>query len=374
MNIIYLTTHIYERDFDSYFGKGIAMPNPAGQNFHGKMIRSLALKEDIRVYSLPPAVFQINKTRRFPSPEGVAYAYVGSSSNRYIRALCAPSAATKLIVKENRNSPDTVILYDPLNLTLSKIANKVAKKLRCKRVAILTDDIANITGVSDAYQKKIKALTATADGAVSLTDGLLLSYGLSHKPHYVQPFLVEEADVEPKKLKRPYIYYGGALFEKDGTKDLIEAYLDTRPNLDLVISGHGLMEQEVAMAAKSEKRIHFLGQIPKQEHYSYIAGAALCINPRRYRKQLDDNAVPSKVMEYLCFGKCIASTLSTPIKEKYGKDIVWIEDDLKQFLSNHLDENKKLVRMKKNTASAKILSEYGLRKTGANLHRFLTSF
>lgn len=373
MNLIYLTTHIYDRDFDGYYGKGIVMPNPAGQNYHGKLIRSLVQKDDVSVYSLPPAVFGITKTKKFPSPEGVSYTYLGTSQNRYLRALFAPKALSKLIVKEHKGRGNTIVLYDSLNLTLGKVAKAVAKKLNAKRIAILTDGIHNITGVSPSYQNRIMRLVSSSNASIALTRGLVDTYRLTNKPSYVQPILVEEEEITPKKLKRPYIYYGGALFEKDGTKDLLEAYLSTEPNLDLVISGHGQMELEVAKAAKEHKRITYLGQISKGEHYSYIAGASICINPRRYNKALDDNAVPSKVMEYLTYGKAVASTLSTPIKDKYPKDITWIEGDLTDFFKAHLDEQGKLIRLKKNTASNKDLTEFGIKKTGQNLHRFLAS-
>ena len=370
MSVLYLTTHVQEDDFASKYGKVASMPNPAGENFHGKVLRALALVEDVHCYSLvPPALGKLPRND-FESDD-IHYTYVYSLKNRYARALLTHRQLVKKIEKEAPKGERFIILYDALNLNLSRAAKCLSKSLHAPRIPVLTDEIRNITGVPGYYADRIHTLNADADASIALTEGLADCYVLKEKPHYVQPVFVEEQSVEPKKRERPYIYYGGALFVKDGTKDLIDCYKALHMDYDLVISGHGQYESEVEKAAKEIPGIVYLGQISKEEHYSYIAGASLAINPRHYNRDLDALAVPSKVMEYLCFAPVIASTHSTPLQEEFGEAINWISGDLESFLKAHLDEDGKFVKLCQNDAKSLILEKFGKQKTAFNLQRFL---
>ncbi|MCR5348569.1 MAG: glycosyltransferase [Bacilli bacterium] len=373
MTVLYLTTHVLDDHFEQACHRISSLPNPAGQNFHGKLIRSLATALNVRVYSFVPASLSYLGNATTVLHERLSYTYLQGPKNRYLRGLFFPSLAYKRILQSLNEDPASCLLYDPLNQTIAKVAEKLSKKLNCPRYAILTDDIENITGVSPSFCAGIKKKAKTADGSIALTKGLVKTYGLEERPSFIQPFLTEASESSPKKRSRPYIYYGGALFEKDGTKDLLEWFQRAHPNYDLLLSGHGAMEEEVRRVATGDPHIEFLGQISKQEHYAYIQGCALAINPRHYNKRLDDNAVPSKVMEYLSFAPFVASTLSTPIHDEFEKDVNWINGDLDTFFQNHLDENGNLVELLPNQACKTILKEYGPKETGLRLKTFLTS-
>lgn len=370
MTVLYLTSHVLEEDFSSRYGVVAHMPNPAGQNFHGKVLRALSLVEDVHACCLVPQALGRFERDDFEQ-DGIHYAYFYGPSNRYLRALTLPGTMAKHIASKHSKDKQPVILYDALSATLSLAARKLSQKLHAPRIPILTDEIANITGATESFVKRIHSLNAEADASIALTQGLVESYGLASKPHFIQPAFVEEEPVPPKQSDRPYLYYGGALFIKDGTKDLIEAYQELRPDYDLVISGHGNYEKETEEASRNIPGIHYLGQISKQKHFQYIAGSALCLNPRHYNPKLDACAVPSKVMEYLVYGDYIVSTLSTPLREEFGASINWIEGDFKTFLKAHLNQQGKLINLTKNDAKKSIVEQYGQQKSALNLQRFL---
>lgn len=366
MNILYLTSHILDADFASL--KGEKKPNPAGQNFHGKVIRALGEEDQVHVYSLLSSLTAGLEEKNFQEEEHISYSYIRGPKNRYLRALCLPGSLSKHIAKANKEHQDNIVIYDSLSATLGLIAKKLSKKLHCPRVAILTDEINNITGVDPKISERIHRIVKESDASIALTEGLVRSYELHDKPSYIQPIFVEEVPITPVERERPYIYYGGALFVKDGTEDLLEAYPRFSKDYDLIISGHGPMEKEVQEAADKEKGILFLGQISKEEHYAYIAGSAIAVNPRHYNPGLDATAVPSKVMEYLTYGKVVVSSLSTPIQKEFGKDIHWITSDLEEFLNTH-----ELSKLTPSNAKEKILSLYGRESSGKALHGFLIS-
>ena len=49
MKVIYLTTHVEESDFLRLVSRAKTAPNPAGQNFHGKIIAALSKYGQVKV-------------------------------------------------------------------------------------------------------------------------------------------------------------------------------------------------------------------------------------------------------------------------------------------------------------------------------------
>ena len=369
MKILYFTTHIRDEDFVRLKGP---KPNPAGQNFHGRLIQALAEEDEVYAYCALPYHLE-NKSRLIIHEQGkITYSYLNPPAGRFSRALFYPTMLSATANHDHLKSKDAVILYDVLNRSCAKAAIKTGATLGLPTVAILTDEIGNITGVSPSYVRAIHKLARHSFHCIALTEGLVESYDFEDDPHYVQPLVVEDHPVKPVRRPKPYIYYGGALYEKDGIGDLIDAYNALRPDYDLVLAGHGPYANKIEEAAKANPRIAFLGQVKKSEHESLIAGASLCINPRRYNAELDELAVPSKVMEYLCYGHFIASTLSTPIKNAYGEHVNWMEGDILSFLKAHLDENGHFANLSQNSAQKAIVNEFGPVKTGKRIHEFLT--
>ena len=175
--------------------------------------------------------------------------------------------------------------------------------------------------------------------------------------------------------RAPGLYHNTAVvFEKDGTKNLIEAFEKLPLSYDLILTGHGHYEPQAIEAAKKNSNIIFLGQVDKITHYSLIRGSTLAINPRHYRKELDERAVPSKVMEYLTYGNCVVSTLSTPIKESFPDDINWFEGSLIEFLQSHLDSEGNLVNLKENHAQKRVIELFGEEESARVLREFLMNF
>ncbi len=366
MRIAYFTSHVYGPDFVSapLLGK---RPNPAGQNFHEKVIKALARFATVDVYSYVP--LSLDLPEKDFEVESVHYHYVKTSGNKFARAFAGPS---KLARRATEDKYDAVF-FDSLNRSAAKAALMVASRKNAPSIAILTDHPKNITGLSDAYIKSLLLLSGKASASFALTQDLVEGFGLAERPHLVQSIIIEKESVKPYAHPRPYIYYGGALFVKDGLSDLVGAYLDLQPDYDLLLAGHGPYEKEIEKIVKDHPSIVFLGQVSKADHLALSAGSSLAINPRRYNKSLDDYAVPSKVMEYLCYAPYVASTKTSGISNAFPSDVNWITGDLKAFLQSHLDGDGKFVSLIENAAKDRIESLFGIGKTSANLQEFLTN-
>ena len=381
MRIFYLSNAIEESDFALLNAKATRKPNPAGQNFHNKLIHALAEFGQTEAYSLIPNQEGWVKAKSFDPYGPLRVTYLEGSGGKFSRFLFLPKNIAKKIKSD---FPDLgkkdVVLYDSLNLTLAKAAKELSNKFGLKRVAILTDNPHNISGTKKAYQKTCLSLSSDADGYFSLTEGLLNLFNKNGSPSLIKMGIVDEISPCQSPLSVPYMYYGGALFVKDGTKALVDSYLLAKPDIDLVIAGHGPYETILKEKCKLSKRIHFVGQLAKKDHYAYLKNAVLLVNPRLYNEKLDEVSVPSKVLEYLASGSTILSTPSTPILERYEGSINVLENNgedptpaLMKFYKEHIGKNGVLTYVKPNIAQAAVKKELGPYAVGKELYDFLTS-
>ena len=381
MRIFYLSNALEESDFALLNAKAVLKPNPAGQNFHNKLLHALAGFVQTEAYSLIPNQEGWLEAKTFDPYGPLRVHYLDSRGNKVYRFLTLPK---KIAEKIKSDFPDLgegdFVLYDSLNIALAKAAKVLSKKYGVKRVAILTDDPHNISGTKRTYQRTCVSLSSNADGYFALTKGLVSLFNKKEAPALVKMGLVEDIPACPSPLGTPYIYYGGALFVKDGTKALIDSYLVARPNIDLVIAGHGPYETILKEKCKLNRRVHFVGQLSKQEHYAYIKNAALLINPRIYSKKLDEVSVPSKVLEYLASGSTILSTPTTPILETYENSINVLPNSgedptasLVKFYKEHIGKDGVITKVKPNMSPSSIKKDLGSYAVGKALVDFLTS-
>ena len=328
--------------------KGIRR-NPASQNFYYRLSKALSTQcEVLHISSSPVDV----------TDDGFIYNLEEASS------------------KIRENSIKTLI-FDSLSIKLTRLALSVRKQTGVKIIAVCTDNPSNISDIPFYYPFACKFFARKADGYFCLTKGLNALFNPKGKPVYYQLGILDEDEIKPHQSDRPYLYFGGALYERYGVLDLIEVYEELHPNFDLIVSGHGPLES--LLKQKSSKSLQFLGEISKNEHLSYVAGAVATINPRRFDAKLDPYSVPSKVLEYLTFSNAVISTASTSLMDSYGEEINWIEGEdskaaLLAFFKEHLDDQGNLIGLKPNHAQALVRSELGSLKTGKAIFEFINTY
>lgn len=373
MNILYFTTSLKDEDYTALLNEGYALTNPSNQNFHSKLIQALSLNDKVQVLSYYGIPYD---EKTLVSSDN--YHYVFHSTNPFLKWMDGKDD----LVKEGRkfaDEKDNIILFDSLNVTLGKAALKLAKELHCPALAILTDNPENLAKTPYLFRKCVKDNVLMSDGALALSTGLLKSFGLMDKPHSVFEGLVEEFP-EGRAIfpAQSYVYFGGALLARYGINDLLEAYLKTEPSYDLVIAGHTADQEDIARIEKANPRVKFIGQVSKQENYILEKNASLLVNPRPYEEKLDQESIPSKMLEYLASGTPIVSFKHTTLQALFPDDVNWLEGSgekaLEAFFSAHLDAKKEWINLKANHSHEKLYSHYSLMAIGKLLHDFLANF
>ncbi len=350
MRIAYLSVALGQEDFLSLS----PAPNPAGQNFHLNLIHGLAETEEVTAYAYAP------QAKRKPISKNLAFVYLVRQGNVFNEA--------KLIASIVNNKNYDLVIYDSLVLPFAL----AAKHFESPSIAILTDNPANISHIKWSYNYLIKKANKQADGYFALTKGLNALFNKKRRPFLIEKGCVDVGD--PKPIKRPpYLYFAGALFERYGVKDLVEAYHRFEPNLDLVIAGHGDMDEEL----KRDSKIHYLGQVSKEENYSYILGADAVINPRPVDPKLDPYCVPSKLLEYFCLADHVVSTPCPELSEEEMGNATILKPSLGDptglysFFKNHLDAKKNLINLHKNYAKADFMIRYSPKSVAEKLRTLM---
>lgn len=94
-----------------------------------------------------------------------------------------------------------------------------------------------------------------------------------------------------------YLFYSGAISEIKGVKLLLDNFKNNHYDCALLLAGNGPKFEEYKATYESNN-IHFLGQLPRAELFSYIGGALAVIVPSRYYENF-----PYSVVEAMAHGK-----------------------------------------------------------------------
>lgn len=376
MRILYLTTAMSEKYFNEYCKNARIKPNPSNQNFHLKLIKSLATQFNVEVISLRPFSskmfdeYTLEETYR--REDDLTFYYVKESSSLLDRALFLErdivSFASDLI------EDDTIIVVDTLNEHLLRSALKIREKFKTLIVGVLSDNPANITGISKHYVRAINSNICDMDGYIALTDGLNALFNKKNKPFYKLNGLVD--NYRPfDKQEENYYFFGGALYERYGVLDMIEAFSKSSVKEKLVIAGHGELEPTIREISLKNAQIKFLGTVSKETMYSYEQHAIACINPRRYDDRLDKESIPSKVLEYAGNKALIISTISKELQNVFNDSVIWVSERRKLVEAINFVAKLKIAQRHEyaNSAYEIATTQYSISERGKHLFAFISS-
>lgn len=383
MNIIVFTSAMIDEDFNKYQQEANIKPNPSNQNFYSKLIKALSYKNNVAVVSHRPFVkgmFDDDILQRKESSDGVIkYFYTQLETTRSYKMFdeideiaAAGEKAMATFITEN-----VTVVVDTLRINLVKGAIKFARKHNAKIVGVLTDNPANLSFSRRSYTKNVYKNAARLDGFLTLSNGLLRAFKVGHKPNYVFEGLVDETESFKKMPIGNYYFFGGSLYERYGVKRLIQAFIESNIPEKLVIAGNGPLREYLFNNTESNSRILYLSQLPKNEVYGLEQNAIANINPRPFNKKLDEESVPSKLLEYLASGVPTISTIHSKLYDIFKDDVFWIKDDsqdgirktLNKFVLTDIEELKK----RATSARVKVYEIYGVKNQGERITYFLTS-
>ena len=380
MNIIIFSSAMKEQDFALYQEQAKLKPNPSNQNFYYKLIKALAINNNVSVVSHRPLVkgmFRKNYLESDTVSDGkIKFYYTNNRCDKVFKLLREKSTIIKTARQaiEDFMSEDFVIVTDTLRLNLLKAAKKVAKLYGAKIIGMLTDNPFNLSSGSPFMKKYLVEQASNLDGYLSLTNGLVEVYN-SSKPSYVFEGLVcEESDGKKDPIFN-YFYFGGSLYERYGVKTLVDAFHKSNVKNKLVLAGSGPLAEYIEQMAEDDYRILYLSQLSKEKNIAYMRNSIANINPRPLDPKMDNESVPSKLLEYLSIGTPVISTKFPKLFSTFKDDITWIEgnsvEDMKYALEHYEVPNQEEYLKKAATARRKVFEFYGLNVQAESIDHFL---
>ena len=382
-NILLLSSVMIESEFAKYQSDANIKPNPSNQNFYARLLKALSLKYNVSVISHRPFVKGMFKDKYLMSSMSIDgrnhfyYTHVGCSKvyKLFKEAKCIDDLVESAIIDFNSN--DFVVIVDVLRYGLLKAALRIKNKYHVPVIGMLTDNPANISKASKSYVKHILNNASDLDGYLALTDGLVKVFNKNNKPSYVFEGLVDEQINCKNDPIDNFYFFGGSLYERYGVKTLIDAFKDSSIKDKLLIAGRGPLYKYLFDLEKKDSRILYLYQIPKEKVYSYEKRAIANINPRPLNEKMDNESIPSKLLEYLASGKPTISTKHPKLYEIFKDEVFWIEDSSKEGIKNALEDfvntdYDKLIKMA-STALVKVYELYGVNVQGQAIAHFIDS-
>ena len=381
MNILVFSSAMRESDFALYQEEAKIKPNPSNQNFYYKLIKALAINNNVSVVSHRPLVkgmFKRGYLERDTMMDGnIKFYYTLNRCEKTFKLFQEKQSIEKSAKQEIEDfmSEDFIIITDTLRLNLLKAAKKIAKQYDVKIVGMLTDNPFNLSSGSPFIKKTLVNQASDLDGYLSLTNGLVEIYN-DNAPSYVFEGLVMEESEGKKDPIFNYFYFGGSLYERYGVKNLVDAFHNSNIKAKLVIAGSGPLDSYIEQLANDDYRILYLSQLSKEKNIAYMRNSIANINPRPLDPKMDNESVPSKLLEYLSIGTPVISTKFPRLFSTFKDDIHWIEgntvDSMKIALESYNIANQEEYLKKAATARRKVFEFYGLNVQAESIDHFLT--
>lgn len=215
---------------------------------------------------------------------------------------------------------------------------------------IVCDIIADLPAMTNLSSKKSALLKAyiehsakQSQDAINCVDCfVLLTKQMAEYLKVDKPFCVMEGISSPESKGTAYrlqnkktILYTGTLHKKFGIMNLVEAFQQIKDmDYELVICGVGDSEDAIKEAAQKDKRIRFLGKLPREQVLAWQSKATVLVNPRQNNEEFTKYSFPSKTMEYLSSGVPLVAYKLDGIPDEYDPYIFYVNENSISCLAN----------------------------------------
>lgn len=138
------------------------------------------------------------------------------------------------------------------------------------------------------------------------------------------------------KVEKKIILYSGNITKLTGIVEFAELFNEMQDrNIELHIYGKG-DNKFLNLLSEQNDNIKLFGFVNDETLEEAMNNAWIFVNPRSLSEEASQNTFPSKILEYLRYGKPIISTKSPGISNKYDKFLYY-------YISNDLSSLKNII-------------------------------
>jgi len=340
--VLVLGFHVGEAYFERY-SAGDAFPQVAAYKLESRFIEALRLA-GLRVDTLATiAVSTFPRVKRIWLP---AASLAGNGQGeRCVMPLINLPVIKMLgrcigsfigLLRMGRNA-DAVCVYAAHSPNL--IAAYLYSKLSGKPYFVYVPDLPSFMDVALGrgrllrLLKKLDAsllsgLLASANGLVVISQPMVEDHPVwRHRPYMVlegisAPSTAAVAAEPGKKM----IFYAGGVNRSYGIVELVEGFLRSGIDYELVLCGRGDLEDYLADVGVRHASVKYLGFVPPEKAAQLQAGASLLVLTRNPAERYTRYSFPSKLIEYMSAGIPVLTTRLAGIPDEYFEFLNIIEE------------------------------------------------
>ena len=134
----------------------------------------------------------------------------------------------------------------------------------------------------------------------------------------------------------PKLLFSSTLDAQRGVNVLLEALKYTDADFNLKITGRGDMEE--AVKACKDPRVQFLGYLDYETYQKELEQTDICINAQLAQHEFAEFSFPSKIFEYLSYGKLVVSSDMADVEEGLGGAVLVYHEDSPKQLAAAIEE------------------------------------
>jgi len=255
--------------------------------------------------------------------------------------------------REHKKEPRAVVFY---NYRLETALPAILFKL-LYRVPLIVEYEDGIYAVTETNKHYKKLSVAVEKFANKLLDGAVLVTSVLKKRVSTDNYtVVRGGTVHPSRLKpvrevdlgtdeRPFrMVYSGRLDYDRGIEILLDAlpYVNTGRKLELDITGYGPLEDKLKQFIQSHQnpqiKITFHGFLDDHDYAQLMETADLFVNTQREKISFSECSFPSKVVEYIKYGKLVLTSGVSDINVINQNMFVTYDNDDPKELAAGLNE------------------------------------
>lgn len=271
----------------------------------------------------------------------------------------------KLTLNYLKKHPNSVIVCDVLNFTISLGATMIARIMHQQVIGIITDFPEHLSGKKCVYSFLIWKLIRLCTSYILLTDNMKNHLNIKKKSivileGHVDSVMSERENLIENKYKNKVCIYAGSLDKKYGIEKLILAFIEA--DIDgafLHIYGDGDYSEKLINL--EDKRILYKGVVPNKVVVEEELKATLLINPRPTGDEYIKYSFPSKIMEYMVSGTPVLTTRLLGIPKEYNEFVYFFDneaiEEMANTLKNILQKRPKELHEKGTAAKKFVLKE-----------------
>jgi len=240
-----------------------------------------------------------------------------------------------------------------LSSSYCKLLGKLENQLSNTRVVVTYNaDSAAVAGANYVRERYyIPWVCIVADGEAPLNaDGyVFLSWGYYEACAGPKPKLHLDGGVSEIRFSskasqtesppgRQVVMYTGALTRHQGIKFLVQSFRKIKnPNVELWICGKGT-ESTVERLSAIDNRIKLLGFLSERELDHFCQQADFFVNPRPSNERCNKKNFPSKLLQYMAYGKPVITTWTDGLSPEYRTLLIVLEQETEECLAATIQE------------------------------------